>query len=186
MGLDITFKRAKSDKYDKYNEAIDEWIKKEPKFYYADAPTERRPYYNWHEGEKKKYSEWLNAQPDPEEYGISECGYFRKVNFLLPYFGYTENCEDLIVDIDDLWTLKKFCNEILDAYKESEDASDEDEPWETLANDLLPTEGGFFFGSTDYDEGYIQDVQEVRDWLNSLLVDGDVAEDEVVVMNCWW
>ena len=34
-----------------------------------------------------------------------------------------------------------------------------------LAAKLLPTQSGFFFGSTDYDEWYIQDLKDTIDQL---------------------
>ena len=53
-----------------------------------------------------------------------------------------------------------------------------------LAEVLLPTTSGFFFGSTDYDHGYWQDVKEVNEWVTNLLA--DLADDEMVLMYCWW
>lgn len=37
-----------------------------------------------------------------------------------------------------------------------------------LAAELLPTKDGFFFGSTDYDEYYLADIQETHDMLEEL------------------
>ena len=43
-----------------------------------------------------------------------------------------------------------------------------------LAHNLLPTQSGFFFGSTDYDEYYMQDIQSTIDQIEPLLSeDGD-------------
>lgn len=38
-----------------------------------------------------------------------------------------------------------------------------------LAEDLLPTESGCFFGSTDYDEYYIQDLKDTVEIINEAL-----------------
>jgi hypothetical protein len=51
-----------------------------------------------------------------------------------------------------------------------------------LAEDLLPTQSGFFFGSTEYDEWYIRDIQSTIDIIETLLsernesgyIDGDI------------
>lgn len=40
-----------------------------------------------------------------------------------------------------------------------------------VAHTLLPTQAGFFFGSTDYDEHYMAYVQETVDQLEPLLVE---------------
>ena len=41
----------------------------------------------------------------------------------------------------------------------------------TVAKRLLPTRGGFFFGSTEYDEHYLEDVKETRSWITRMLKD---------------
>ena len=53
-----------------------------------------------------------------------------------------------------------------------------------LAQRLLPTCSGFFYGSTDYDEWYFSDVKEVLEWVNGVL--DALDDDEVVLMYCWW
>lgn len=40
-----------------------------------------------------------------------------------------------------------------------------------LAPEVLPTQEGFFFGSTDYDESYLQDVDETIEALEKLLAE---------------
>jgi len=37
------------------------------------------------------------------------------------------------------------------------------------AKELLPTKSGFFFGGTDYDEGYWEDLKQTRDELKKIL-----------------
>ena len=53
-----------------------------------------------------------------------------------------------------------------------------------LAEVLLPTESGFFFGNTDYVEMYYNDVREVREWAEDTLA--DVSDDEEILMYAWW
>lgn len=75
--------------------------------------------------------------------------YFRKVNFIFAYF---ENLGKMIdqyyafVDKEDVEELISRCERVL------ADRS--------LASELLPTQAGFFFGSTDYDEYYFDDVKD--------------------------
>ncbi len=45
----------------------------------------------------------------------------------------------------------------------------------TVARELLPTRGGFFFGSTEYDEDYLNDVVRTHDWAISMLADHDAG-----------
>ena len=75
--------------------------------------------------------------------------YFRKVNFIFAYF---ENLGKMIdqyyafVDKEDVEELISRCERVL------ADRS--------LASELLPTQAGFFFGSTDYNDYYFEDVKD--------------------------
>lgn len=81
-----------------------------------------------------------------EEYNA----YFRKVNFIFHYFEKTigtmqDQCFAFVTpeDIDDLINR---CVKVLGNHD--------------LAHELLPTQDGFFFGSTDYDDWYFSDVKD--------------------------
>lgn len=47
----------------------------------------------------------------------------------------------------------------------------------SVAKELLPRFEGFFFGSYEYDEDYLQDVIETHDWIISMLADKDAGTD---------
>lgn len=75
--------------------------------------------------------------------------YFRKVNFLFAYF---ENIGKMI----DQWfafVTKEDVDDIIDRCERV--LKDHD-----LATELLPTQSGFFFGSTDYNDWYFNDVKD--------------------------
>lgn len=105
-------------------------------------------------------------------------GYFRKVNFLVRYFG------DLGFDIDNqtpfsIWKedaeiLLSRCNQVLNDHSK--------------ASELLPTMDGFFFGDTDYDEYYFKDVEEVRDFVMDILLPKfeELDSDENIVFETWY
>ena len=84
-----------------------------------------------------------------EEYYEPYNAYFRKVNFLFKYF------EDKGKMVDQYY-----------AFVEAEDVEDIIDRCQrinkdhSLADSLLPTQCGFFFGSTDYDEYYFYDIQD--------------------------
>lgn len=141
------------------------------------AKAKRSAYYKYQEDEREfdKLSEeekeeiWAkNEQPKIE--GNEEIGYFRKVNFLMQELAYYGNCEFKEITRDSLEELKRKCLAVLENHE--------------LAEDLLPTCSGFFYGSTEYDEWYFQDVQAVLDWVEGVLE--NLAGDEVVLMYCWW
>lgn len=114
-------------------------------------------------------------QEDKWELMLPESGknkyYFRKVNCL---YGYALN-NDLFEDegciaLFDHETMV----EILDRAKEIL-SQDTDEKKLEKGEELLPTQGGFFFGSTDYDNYYLTDIQEVVDKFEGMIAEWDDA-----------
>ena len=97
--------------------------------------------------ELPKLEEMLNTEV--EDYYEPYNAYFRKVNFLFAYFQNKGKMVDeyyAFVDLDDVDDIISRCERVL--------ANPE------LANELLPTQSGFFFGGTDYDEYYFYDVED--------------------------
>jgi hypothetical protein len=54
-----------------------------------------------------------------------------------------------------------------------------------LAPRLLPTQGEFFFGGTDYDVDYLTDLTDTRDGLRAVLATTDFGRD-IPLYHCWW
>ena len=80
-----------------------------------------------------------------------EAGYWRKANAIHGWFVRNvqdgeDNCAKYPVQRDQLRELRDCCQQVLDDPE--------------LADDLLPTESGFFFGSTSYDDYYFDDLRE--------------------------
>jgi hypothetical protein len=89
-----------------------------------------------------------------------QCCYWRKANHIHKWFVDNvqrgdDNCAQYYVSRDDLQELVNVCNAVI--------ANPE------KAEELLPSQSGFFFGSTDYDEWYLQDVQYTAERLTELL-----------------
>lgn len=119
------------------------------------------------------------ANPSDERHENEEVGYFRKVNFLVQFFennyGFSgESFDYLPVDKEMLTDLIERCNAVIvDPSK---------------AQELLPTCSGFFFGSTDYDKYYFEDVKQVRDTCERLITEvlPNLAEGEEVCFYIWY
>lgn len=99
----------------------------------------------------------------------SEIGYFRKVNFLVKFFekkGFNiRTQEPITVKEEDAEELLDLCNQVLEDHSKAEE--------------LLPTMNGFFFGSTDYNEYYFENVKSVKEWIeNTLLPEFNTLKDE--------
>ena len=107
-----------------------------------------------------------------------QIGYFRKVNFLVKFFENidhrVENLQKIYVDQETAETLLKACEEVL---------ADHDK-----AAELLPTTEGFFFGSTEYDDDYFNDVEGVRNYVKRELLPqfDNLEEDEHIYFEIWY
>ena len=91
---------------------------------------------------------------------VFEVGYWRKANHIHRWF--VENCQNGIdncgyyfVSREDLIRLKNICEKVIKDIKK--------------AKELLPTYSGFFFGSMDYDEDYLKDVEDTIEIINKCL-----------------
>ena len=122
---------------------------------------------NWdHNPDKFQVSVKLNGEdyvsirPERVSYIDEEIMIWRKQNAIHNWF--VENCQDgeddcrdAYVTAEDLTKLADLCDLVL----ESKDG------------ELLPTQGGFFFGGTEYDEYYFEAIEEtakvLREELNS-------------------
>jgi len=54
------------------------------------------------------------------------------------------------------------------------------------AQDLLPTTSGFFFGSTDYDENYIDDLKHTKQIIEAILAVPDKEDDASYHYHASW
>ncbi len=88
---------------------------------------------------------------------VIKIGYFRKVNFLMGVFDKEQTGEYIKIDKYSLESLLDLCNTVL----KSKDIR--------TAEKYLPPQSGFFFGCTDINDYYFSDVEDVADWLETIL-----------------
>lgn len=55
----------------------------------------------------------------------------------------------------------------------------------TVAEDLLPTAEGFFFGGTNYDDYYVQDIQDTIDIVTRVLETTDFEKEMLYYVSSW-
>lgn len=108
-----------------------------------------------------------------------QIGYFRKFNALHSYIVKTfadgiDNCQDIILYKEDVEQIKKVLDDVLNAHQQVE-----------KAKELLPTQSGFFFGGTDYDEFYFEDVKDAADLMQSFLDNFDFENYQLVYQASW-
>lgn len=96
-----------------------------------------------------------------------QVAYWRKANAIHQFFVNLDDgkdeCQEIYVSREDIQELVNRCNAIL----ENKDVE--------KAEELLPTTSGFFFGSTDYDEYYFEDLEYTQKVLTKLM--NDAPED---------
>lgn len=112
--------------------------------------------------------------------------YWRKVNAVHQWFvnelgGGEDTCQEIYVPREKLQELRNLCFEALSIPAGM--------TLEKHAETVLPTTSGFFFGSTDYDEYYVQDLQYTMDSIDRVLAalpDEDEGWDWSLVYRASW
>jgi len=103
---------------------------------------------------------------DGERFGVM---YWRKANQIYRWF--KENVEQHNGDGDSFDVPFEKLKELLETIKEVLKERDE-----VTARLLLPTQEGFFFGSTDYGEGYWDDLENTKEVLEKELFEAHFQE----------
>lgn len=219
MGLDIYFyKQNKMNpereealkNFNEAGEALDNFWMKNPEFNLAaHGGTIREE----HDELEKTYNLCKSAYNVLME--RKEVAYFRKVNLLIPFFEYGENCSDLTITKDQVEDLIRVCGDVLVKEKDIRSRLNErkcakqnvqqvkagwneknvqriqkqiesiEQEWIDYCQETLPNQKGFFFGSYEYDEWYIDKVQQVKKLFQEIIENVD-WERQDLVMHCWW
>jgi len=116
-----------------------------------------------HEVAVTKGGQPTNIDPKKIKYIIEEAVYWRKANQIHHWFvenvqNGVDNCGEYYVGSEKLTELLELCKKV--------------EADHSLADELLPSASGFFFGGTDYDEWYYNDIT------NTIAILEEALEDE--------
>lgn len=137
-----------------------------------------------------------------------ELVYWRKANQIHRYFcNKGEEIDEEIsykIKKEDLQELIDICNKILKEVKTGpgkikngthyNSKTNEWEPiWENgttilnkeICEELLPTQSGFFFGSTEYDEYYLDDIRKTKEELGKIIDTIDYENEDVYYLASW-
>lgn len=104
--------------------------------------------------------------------------YFRKVNFIYAFFQDFLVDESCLVSKSAIVELMDYCKDVLEHHKADKDGG------VAYAEANLPTQAGFFFGSTEYDEWYFNDVKDCWIQMGKLL--HSLKEGDMVLWNFSW
>ena len=129
-----------------------------------------------------------DIRPERLKRVVEELMYWRKANHIHAWF--VDHCgegnddgREIYVSEESLQELLKTCEKVIEASKLIKGKVYSGTTWTkekgsvenwidgkvienaSVAKELLPTQSGFFFGSTEYDEYYLEDVIQTRDML---------------------
>ena len=143
-----------------------------------------------------------------DEGAFDEVLYWRKANAIHKWFvdnvqDGTDDCRYYAVTKEQITELKNICQEVLDKVitvegkVENGKSYKPETGWVTnyedgliitnpeVAEELLPTTSGFFFGSTNYDSWYLEDLKETVKKIEGLLETFDFENDYLVYTSSW-
>lgn len=114
------------------------------------------------------------------DYGAKEVSfsvaYWRKANQIHQWF--VDHCQEGIDECQETWVSREQLQELIDICKiVLGDMS--------RAEELLPTQSGFFFGGTDYDEFYKGDLEYTVERLEKVLNDPALSKCEFYYQSSW-
>ena len=139
---------------------------------------------------EEQVEEYRNSEPeyDDDMFG-KELMYWRKANQIHNWF--VQNCQNGVDDcgryaitVNDLMKLKELCEKILTMTEKRKEmrypsfSATEKVEVDILyltpegveyATEHLPSRSGFFFGSTEYDNGYVWDLEDTVENINNTL-----------------
>ncbi len=190
MGLDMYLERCNRKAWDYKDLDIENVKATNPKLYeeIKQFVTVRGKYYPW-------------------ESLFEEVGYWRKANAIHHWF--VENVQNGVDDCGRYEVSKEQIQELLDICKRVVAETQLENGWvqngsrfengmmcpifeegETVVNPdvaeaLLPTQDGFFFGSTDYDQWYIEDIKSTIDILTQALEETDFEKQTITYSSSW-
>ena len=148
----------------------------------------------------KKHHEWLLDECGHSKSGL--IGYWRKDNAIHKFFidnvqNGVDDQRTSLVQWSMICELRDACVKVLETVKYDDDGKpvsiDAD-----VAEEILPTQEGFFFGTYGYDERYIYGLEYTRDLINEIekyITVGEYGrtycEDEPdwnvdFYYGCWW
>jgi hypothetical protein len=138
-----------------------------------DMYLDKRTYVkNWnfqepeerHEVVVTKGGSSTNINPEKVKYIVEEAGYWRKANQIHRWF--VENVQRGVDDCGNYYVEKSKLLELLDLCEKVKADN-------SLADSLLPTASGFFFGGTEYDEWYFEDINNTINIIKETVEGGD-------------
>lgn len=155
-----------------------------------------------------RYPSWDTEHDFPISNVIEQVGYWRKANHIHNWFvnnvqygeddcDYHNECTKEILEelLDTCKRVYESCTMIVGPVNNGE--TYENGEWKpiieqgkvvidpSVAKELLPTRGGFFFGDTDYDEYYVEQIADTIDIITRALETTDFDKEMIYYVSSW-
>lgn len=180
---------------------LQEWCHQDPADIQPKALADLTPEF------KMGYYYWDTRKAYGHMRIFQNCAYWRKANAIHAWFvenvqNGVDDCDTYLVTRDQLEALKEACEIVLSKvqttdsqvcvgiqYKDGQ-STQMMEDGKVITNpdvceELLPTQGGFFFGSTDYDEWYIKDLENTVKMITEVLEQTDWETETIAYSSSW-
>lgn len=82
-----------------------------------------------------------------------------------------DDCKEYYVSLEQLETLLNDVDQVLENHD--------------LAESILPTKSGFFFGNTEYDEYYFDNLKYTKEILSEIIQNKNLYQDEFYYSSSW-
>lgn len=191
MGLDMYLEKCNRKAWGYKDFDIEDIKQNKPKLY-----EELKPYIHQRGSELFRW-----------ESLFEEVGYWRKANAIHKWFvdnvqngeddcGYYEVIKEQLKKLLGICKTVKASTELKDGWVKNGERFENGmwcpmfEEGQTIVNsevaaELLPTQSGFFFGGTDYDQWYMQDIEQTIEILTEVLDTTDFDVDMIVYCSSW-
>ena len=126
--------------------------------------------------ELKQFAEEVDNRSVLSKYTMYKVGYWRKANAIHSWFvdkcgDGVDECQEIYVSEADLEELLENVNDVLEHHDN--------------ADSVLPTQSGFFFGSTNYDEWYFKDLEYTKHLLERLIPLVQQGDYDIIYQASW-
>ena len=150
------------------------------------AYTDRYPHLAEHFNKTGELDTIIDHHVERSEPYEEELMYWRKANAIHKFFvdnaaHGVDDCEPVQVTIDVLKDLVDRCETILQGEVDDNGALVDPK----TAMELLPSQSGFFFGSTEYDDWYIEDLKETVKALKPIVEHAELYTDPIIYEASW-
>ena len=108
---------------------------------------------------------------------------WRKANAIHDWF--VRHTQDGLDECQPSFVTKENFEELLETCRKIIHVKNDQAELEVIAKNILPTASGFFFGSTDYDEYYVYDIEDTVETIESILKEDDFDKYYYIYQASW-